>query len=214
MAGSSYSAYAPDEDVTRQVDLMARTFEQGVSSFGSCWGVQIAAIALGGTVELNPLGREVGVGQKVALTAEGRGHPMFAGKKSVFSAFMSHSDEVTRVPACAVVTAGNDHSRVQAMAVTHRGTESWFVQYHPEYDLGYYSSLIANRKERMVGLGFFKEPEDLDRYVAELQALHMDGSRKDVRWKYGIDDDLLDNDIKCAEVRNWLKLLLQLGKGA
>jgi len=80
--GSSYSAYAPDEDVRRQVELMSRTFECGVSSFGSCWALQIASVALGGTVELNPMGREVGVGQKIALTAEGRGHPMFAGKKS------------------------------------------------------------------------------------------------------------------------------------
>ena len=64
------------------------------------------------------------------------------------------------------------------MAVTHRGTESWFVQYHPEYDLGYYSALIANRRERMVGLGFFQSTDDLDRYVSELQALHEDSTRE------------------------------------
>ena len=60
-----------------QVDLMARTFETGVSSFGSCWGLQIAAVACGGKVELNPNGREVGVGRKVMLSGEGRDHPMF-----------------------------------------------------------------------------------------------------------------------------------------
>ena len=56
---------------------MARTFETGVSSFGSCWGLQIAAVACGGKVELNPNGREVGVGRKVMLSGEGRDHPMF-----------------------------------------------------------------------------------------------------------------------------------------
>jgi GMP synthase (glutamine-hydrolysing) len=56
---------------------MARTFETGVSSFGSCWGLQIAAVACGGKVELNPKGREVGVGRKVMLSGEGRDHPMF-----------------------------------------------------------------------------------------------------------------------------------------
>ena len=60
-----------------QIELMARTFESGVSSFGSCWGLQIAAVACGGKVELNPKGREVGVGRKVMLSGEGRDHPMF-----------------------------------------------------------------------------------------------------------------------------------------
>ena len=78
----------------RQVELMRRLFECGVSSFGSCWGIQIAAVALGGAVEISPQGREVGIGRKVSMTAEGRAHPMYTGKKSVFEAFMSHSDEV------------------------------------------------------------------------------------------------------------------------
>jgi GMP synthase (glutamine-hydrolysing) len=64
--------------------------------------------------------------------------------------FPDCSDEVTRVPHGALVTAGNDHSKIQAMAVTHNGTESWYVQYHPEYDFAYYAGLIAMRKERMV----------------------------------------------------------------
>jgi GMP synthase (glutamine-hydrolysing) len=178
---------------------MKDTFECGVSSFGSCWALQIAAVALGGAVELNPKGREVGIGRKVSMTPEGRSHPMFTGKKSVFECFMSHGDEVTRVPHGALITAGNDHSSIQAMAVTHKGTESWYVQYHPEYDFDYYASLIGMRKERMVrfillclyscilshfsinakcSLGYFKTPEDIDTYVAELKELHNDNTRK------------------------------------
>ncbi|KAH8050394.1 glutamine amidotransferase class-I [Aureococcus anophagefferens] len=185
--GSSYSAYAPDVDVARQVDLMRRTFDCGVSSFGSCWGIQIAAVALGGRVELSPNGREVGFGRKVALTPEGRGHPMYAGKKSCFHAFMSHSDEVSVVPPGAVVTSGNDHSRVRPWP-WRNGTESWFVQYHPEYDLAYYASLIAGRKERMTAMGFFRSEDDIDACVDDLTALHAAASRRaDVAWKYGVD---------------------------
>ena len=33
-----------------------------------------------------------------------------------------------------------------APLLTQNGVESWFVQYHPEYDLHYFSSLIAIRK--------------------------------------------------------------------
>ena len=132
--GSSMSAYSTDPDCTIQIDIMKDLFERNVSTFGSCWGIQIAAMAIGGTVELSPHGREVGIGRKVSVTESGKNHPMFRDKKNVFEAFMSHSDEVTSIPSdCATVLAGNDHSSIQAMSVRHGNTESWFVQYHPEY---------------------------------------------------------------------------------
>ena len=117
--GSSLSAYeSGNADIDRQLELMERTFACGVSSFGSCWGLQVAAQALGGQVEpIGNRGREVGIGRKITMTAEGRGHPMFAGKKSVYEAFMSHGDEVTRVPPAGIVLSGNDHTRVQSMCV-------------------------------------------------------------------------------------------------
>lgn len=208
--GSSYSANDDVEDVHRQVELMGRTFACGVSSFGSCWGLQIAAQALGGAgaVGLSPKGREVGVGRKIALTPEGRAHPMFWNKPTVFEAFESHSDEVVVVPAGGVVLASNDHCRVQAMAVVHNNVESWFVQYHPEYNLSYYSQLIGIRVKRMCDMGFFQKPEDVAAYVQELQALHADPTRKDLLWKYGIGSDMMDQDSRQTEVRNWIKFVL------
>ena len=208
--GSSFSAFAEDDDVTRQIDLMRRTFTNALPCFGSCWGLQLAAMALpGGSVVLNPRGREVGVGRKISLTAEGREHAMFAGKKPVFSAWMSHSDEVDALPAGAILTASNEHSHVQAMAVTAHGTESWFVQYHPEYTLAYLAALLRLRKERMVRLGFFHTEGDLETYTAELEALDADPSRTDVKWKYGIDEDLLDDAVKQREMMNWLQHIAQ-----
>ena len=70
--GSSLSAYDDGSDVHQQLELMERTFACGVSSFGSCWGLQVAAQALGGTVEpIGHRGREVGIGRKITMTAEG-----------------------------------------------------------------------------------------------------------------------------------------------
>lgn len=207
--GSSYSAYDDNVDVTRQIELMARTFDCGVSSFGSCWGLQIAAVALGGKVELNPKGREVGVGRKIMLSDEGRDHDMFRGKKTTFEAFESHSDEVTALPSGAEILAGNDHTAVQAMAVSRNGTSSWFVQYHPEYNFDYFASLISIRTERMVSMGFFEEATDVANYVSDLKILHANPERKDLLWKYGIDEDLTDPLIKQCEVRNWVQHLLR-----
>ena len=118
--------------------------------------------------------------------------------------FESHSDEVTELPEGVVLLAGNDHTRVQAMAVDRNGTSSWFVQYHPEYDLKYFSSLIRIRTERMTSMGFFKKEEDVGVYCDELNELHDDPARLDLLWKYGIDSDIIDVGIKQAEVKNWV----------
>ena len=36
----------------------------------------------------------------------------------------------------------------------------------------------------------------------------MPHGRKDIAWKYGIDEDILDDSIKRKEVANWIKHLL------
>lgn len=206
--GSSYSAYDPCDDVQKQIQLMRLCLDSGLSGFGSCWAQQIATLALGGEVVLNPKGREVGVGRKIYLTAEGRAHPMFQSKRTAFDSFQSHQDECTRLPEGATVLATNEHTRVQAYAITHRGVDSWFVQYHPEYELGYYAKLIASRKDRMKDLGFFQTDSDCDTYVKELLELDADRDRLDLKWKYGIDNDVLDSGMKEIECRNWVRYLL------
>ena len=207
--GSSFSAYDEDDDVTRQITLMQRAFDNGVSCFGSCWGIQVATMALGGDVQLNPRGREAGVGRNIGLTPEGRAHSMFEGKNDIFSAWMSHSDEVTALPDGAVLLASNAHSNVQAMAVKSRGVESWFVQYHPEYTLQYIAKLFLLRKDRMQNLGFFRDNADAEAYVADLLNLSKNANRKDIAWRYGIDDDLLVDAMKERELSNWLKYIME-----
>jgi len=209
--GSSLSAYAEEDDAWKQIELYKLATEARVSLFGSCWGLQVAAVALGGKVELNPKGREVGIGRKVMLTEAGRSHGLFSGKKHSFEAFMSHSDEVTRPPDGALVLAGNDHTAVQAMSVVNKGVESWFVQYHPEYDLDYFARLISSRRERMFDMGFFTDEKAFQLYIDEFIQLHNDPSRKDIAWKYGIDQqDMVGSDIKEAEPRNWLRYLMSM----
>lgn len=209
--GSSMSATSQEDDCLRQINIMKDLFRNEISTFGSCWGIQIAAVATGGRVALSPKGREVGIGRKISLTPEGRKHPMFEGKKATFEAFMSHSDEVVSVDeSMTTVTAGNDHSRVQAMSVRHGSTESWFVQYHPEYDFDYFARLISTRTKRMTDMGFFQSPDDVDVYVNELIELHRDPDKKHLRWKHGVDEDMIDPNIKRREVKNWLRYVSSL----
>ena len=41
-------------------------------------------------------------------------------------------------------------------------------------------------------------------YVEQLEMISKDSSRKDLRWKLAIDDDLLSDDIRELEFVNWL----------
>ena len=45
-------------------------------------------------------------------------------------------------------------------------------------------------------------------YVSQLEAIAADPSRKDLRWQYGIDDDLLSDSIRECEFVNWLKKIV------
>lgn len=209
-SGSSFSVYDDVPGVRKQIDLTHEAFDKQVPCFGSCWGLQILAYAAGAAVELNPRGREYGIGRKISLTTEGRAHPLFQGKKATFDAFISHSDEVVHMSPNMINLAGNDHSRVQALALNINNCEHWAVQYHPEYTLGYISRMTVSRTERLMNMGFFKTEEDLKSFSADLAEIDADPTRFDLKWKYGIDADVLDPSIMLVEPRNWIKHLLSL----
>ena len=96
--GSSLTITEPDAaDVRPQIELARAAFDAGVPSFGSCWAAQIAVVAAGGRCAANPRGREMGIARKIALTGEGRAHPLYIGKPTVFDAFISHEDENSRI---------------------------------------------------------------------------------------------------------------------
>ena len=59
----------------------------------------------------------------------------------------------------------------------------------------------------MISQGYFIDNDALETYCAELQALHQDPSRLDLRWRLGIDDDVLDEDMRCREIQNWIESL-------
>jgi GMP synthase (glutamine-hydrolysing) len=206
--GSSLTAYHDTPEVTAQIEFCRAAFEAKVPSFGSCWAAQIAAVATGGRCAHNPRGREMGIARKIALTPEGRGHPLYAGKPSVFDAFISHEDEVTHLPPGGVTLAGNSFSQVQALAITHKGGTMWAVQYHPEYDLHEIARLTYCRIERLTKMGFFKDEDAARDYVNKMEVLYQDPSRKDLAWLLGLDDDVMNEDIRLVEVRNWIEQLV------
>ncbi|MFQ5995758.1 MAG: type 1 glutamine amidotransferase [Acidiferrobacterales bacterium] len=206
--GSSLTVYADDPRVTPQIELVKAAFEARVPSFGSCWAAQIAVVAAGGKVAANPRGREMGIARKITLTPDGRSHPLYAGKPNVFDAFISHEDEVTHLPPGAVLLASNAFTDVQAVAVTYKGGTCWALQYHPEYDLHELARLTYCRIDKLVDRGFFSDRDAALDYVDKLETLHRDPMRKDLAWLLGIDADVMNEDIRVVEVRNWIEQLV------
>jgi len=194
--------------VSGQIDLARDAYEVGVPSFGSCWGIQIAAVAAGGKVEPNPKGREMGLGRKIYLTSEAHNHPMFEGKPHVFEGFVSHDDMVTEVPPGGVLLAGNSFARVQALAVTHKKGTFWATQYHCEYNLHEMARLIVAREKKLAKAGFFRGHEDLIDLVERMESLAREPNRKDLRWQLAIDDDVLSDSIRQCEFVNWINKLV------
>ncbi|MEQ9519686.1 MAG: type 1 glutamine amidotransferase [Parvibaculum sp.] len=207
--GSSLTIYHQTAEVLRQVSLSRALFKEGVPSFGSCWALQMASLAAGGTCRLNPSGREFGIARKISLTDAGRAHPLYNGKSAVFDGFTSHFDDVESLPEGAIHLAGNRITAIQAAIVEKDGTPFWAVQYHPEYDLKEIAALTRFRMDGLVKEGRFENHDAASRFVGELETLHNDPSRFDIAWRLGLDADVLDEAIRTLEVRNWIEAILR-----
>ncbi len=205
ISGSGLHAYDTDFEVTNQIELLNAFTQTGKPVLGSCWGLQIAVIAAGGGVSLSPKGREVGIARNIALNETGRAHPMFNGKRSCFDALCIHYDEISNLPANARLLCANSHSAVQGAIIPLGKSEVWAVQYHPEYDLEQISMMLSLFEKDMVREDFFTNAADFKAYIAKIDALHRNPKDKALAWQLGVDDMILDDKMRRAEIINWIK---------
>jgi len=99
-------------------------FELGVPTLGICYGAQLLALELGGTVERTGHSE---FGKTALRAAHGA---LFEGLPEELTVWMSHRDTVTAPPAGAVVTAESPATPVAAFE--DRGRRLYGVQFHPE----------------------------------------------------------------------------------
>lgn len=207
ITGSALNIYEDRPEVDRQIDFAQRVFEIGMPFFGSCWGLQIANVAAGGEVHINPRGREIGYARRIRLTEAGIAHPMHTGRRACFDAPAVHTDHVTRPAEGMIITATNEVSEVQAAEIRYANGVFWGVQYHPEYTFRDLSDVLVRyaqvlvEEERM-----FTDTAELGQYVDDLRLLDMDRTRRDIAWRFGLDADLLDDRRRNCEIANWLRI--------
>lgn len=208
--GSDLTAYRTDDPrVAPQIALAEELLAANKPCWGSCWGIQLAALVAGGEVGANPRGREWGIARDIGLTEAAMTGPMHQGKPSTFDAFIMHLDEVRHLPAGTSLLAGNQHTHVQAAII---GT-FWATQYHPEYNLHEMGRLIAARATALVAEGFFGSEAAAIRHATAMKELAADPGSQQLRAELGLGDDVLDPQIREVELRNWLRFVDSLVVG-
>lgn len=203
LTGSPLHLWKQEPESLRQVAFAREVFRARVPFFGSCWGIQVAAVAAGGEVHKNPRGREFGYARQIAPTAEGARHPLLQGRPALFDAPCSHLDEVKTLPPDATLLASNAISRVQAAEIRHEGGTFWGVQYHPEFVHSVLAFILDQRADDLVREGFFADLAQAEAYSADLVALDA-APRRDICWRLGLNADVVDRASRESELRNFV----------
>lgn len=112
-------------------ELVREAVATDVPTLGVCLGHQLAAVALGGTVERNPHGQQVGlldVGWTDAVRSDALLGPLATPRRGV----QWNDDVVTELPPEATLLAVTGRDEVQAVRFAPL---AWGVQLHPEVDV-------------------------------------------------------------------------------
>jgi GMP synthase (glutamine-hydrolysing) len=206
--GSDLTVYHVDDPrVAGQIEFARALMNSGAASFGSCWGIQMAALVGGGEIAVNPRGREWGIARGIELNDAARNSPMLAGKPARFDAFIMHLDEVKRLPEGTVSLGGNAHTPIQAAVLETGNAAFWGTQYHPEYNLHEMGRLIAARAAALVKEGHFADEESVANYATDMKALYANPDSTELRARLEVGDDIIDPAIREVELRNWLRFI-------
>ncbi len=60
------------------------------------------------------------------------------------------------------------------------------------------------REPKLVQEGFFQSRRDLVGYVDKLESLAQNPTRKDLRWQLNINEDVLSDQVRQVEFRDWI----------
>lgn len=150
IGGSLSSVYDEDAWIRRLETQVLRWIDNNVPLLGVCFGHQLIARVLGGRVERNPQGWELGT-RTIELTEQGRSDPLFDGLTHVFSAMQTHQDAVIELPPGAESLAASSLCTYQSFRV---GDRIRTIQFHPEFTPGHVRYLLSPWKDELMEQGY------------------------------------------------------------
>ena len=113
-------------------ELIRTAADTRVTTLGICLGHQLCAVALGGEIEVNPKGRQLGL-LEVGWTAEATDDELMGDLVGPRKAMHWNDDVVARLPEGAYRIATASTGEVQA---ARYADTVWGIQWHPEVDDG------------------------------------------------------------------------------
>lgn len=137
------------EAVARWLAFQLVERRQPVPVIGICYGHQLLAHALGGRVDYNPRGREIGTVTLRATDALAD-DPLLGGLEFPLDAHVTHLQSVVDLPPGAVLLAKSAQEPHHAFRV---GEHIWGVQFHPEFNDDIMRSYIEHLGSRMAEEG-------------------------------------------------------------
>ncbi|MEE9336066.1 MAG: type 1 glutamine amidotransferase [Granulosicoccaceae bacterium] len=188
-SGVPWSVDAPEAAPLRSA--VTSVFDKGLPVLGSCNGMQLAAVILGGIIGASPNGMEIGLALDINRTQEGKQHPLLKGREDCYAVPCVHRDEVQKLPEKAILLAENAHSPIQAFSYECEGIDFWGMQYHPEFTAAWVANLL-------------RTPETIWQNSDKADALDIADTDQTAAKELGVLGNDLRPNVRMTELRNWL----------
>lgn len=128
-------------------DWLRAAYARGLPLLGICYGHQLIAQALGGRVDYNPRGREMGT---VEIERTDADDALFERMPKRFRAHATHEQSVVEMPPGATLLARSALDDCQAFRI---GERCWGMQFHPEFSAAIMRAYIDGRRDALITEG-------------------------------------------------------------
>ena len=142
-------------------EVVTRWIDDDRPLFGSCWGHQLMAAELGGSVVTDPTHEEIG-SFPIELTPEGRRDPLFATFPERFIVQLGHHDRIDKLPPGFVVLARSERCAHQAIRLD--GKPVYGSQFHSEMTTEHMRARLLMYRDEYLGPD--GDPAEIEKLLA------------------------------------------------